>query len=66
MGQADLEELARRAATEVFESEAVAERWLAEPCVALGNVSPRSLLCDGSGLSLVLRELTAIEHGLPL
>lgn len=66
MVRVELEELARRAATEVFESESVAVRWLVEPCVSLGNVPPNSLLCDEGGLSLVLRELRAIEHGLPI
>lgn len=66
MDQVEIQLTARQAAIAVFESVATADKWLAEPCLALGGVKPSSLLCDEEGLALVLRELAAIEHGLPL
>lgn len=60
------EKLALAEAIRVFEDLDYAKRWLAEPCRALGGIVPSSLLSTDDGLALVLRELMAIEHGLPI
>ncbi|MGQ0502095.1 MAG: antitoxin Xre/MbcA/ParS toxin-binding domain-containing protein [Panacagrimonas sp.] len=73
-GQCRLQELevdrvllarARRRARAVFGDTDMAEDWLWSYCGALGR-TPLELLRDRNGYENVLRELTAIEHGLPV
>ncbi|THD02512.1 hypothetical protein B1810_14415 [Panacagrimonas perspica] len=66
MKRADLEESVLTKAFEVFESSEIAQGWMTAPCRALGGATPRSLLLDDRGFQLVMRELHAIEHGLPI
>lgn len=66
INSAGREESALAEAIRVFEDRDYANRWLVEPCRALGDVAPSSLLSTDEGLALVLRELAAIEHGLPI
>jgi len=62
----DLEDRVLRNALEVFESTDIAAGSMNAPCRALGGATPRSLLLDDKGFQLVIRELDAIEHGLPI
>ena len=47
----------------VFGDEVKFKRWLDQPSLALGGVSPRTLLSNSYGKDLVMQELTAIEYG---
>lgn len=53
-------------AARVFESNTVATEWVHAPNAVLGDVAPVDLLTSGSGVQLVLNELTRIEYGLPV
>jgi putative toxin-antitoxin system antitoxin component (TIGR02293 family) len=48
---------------DVFESKDNFNLWLSTPCVALGNVMPKSLLDSAFGIELVSDELNKIEYG---
>lgn len=50
-------------ATEVFEDHDNAITWLKDNCLALGNVTPLSLLDTPQGNEIVINELYAIEYG---
>ncbi|NOX09499.1 MAG: DUF2384 domain-containing protein [Gammaproteobacteria bacterium] len=50
-------------ATEVFEERDSAIAWLKDDCLALGNVTPLSLLDTPQGNEIVIDELYAIEYG---
>lgn len=50
-------------ATEVFENQQKARRWLHKPCRALGGEVPLSLLDTPIGIQAVEQELTRIEYG---
>lgn len=52
-------------AIQVFGSMEAAGSWLRQSIIALGGVSPLSLLDTGFGAELVERALVAIEHGHP-
>lgn len=49
---------------QVFGNEAKFKRWLDQPSMALGSVSPRTLLSDSYGKDIVMQALTAIEYGI--
>jgi putative toxin-antitoxin system antitoxin component (TIGR02293 family) len=51
-------------ATKVFEDEQKARMWLERASVALGGVSPLSLLDTLAGAEMVIDELGRIEHGI--
>ena len=65
MDRSEREQRARAAALCVMERADIAEDWLRSHSAALG-CSPIDLLNTDAGLDLVLRELVAIEHGLPM
>ncbi len=48
---------------QVFGNEAKFKQWLDQPSLALGSVTPRTLLSDSYGKDLVMQALTAIEYG---
>ncbi|MDO4506768.1 MAG: DUF2384 domain-containing protein [Spirochaetales bacterium] len=50
-------------ATEVFESEEVAHKWLKTPLKVLNDQSPLQAVSDRFGAELVLDLLGRIEHG---
>ena len=52
------------AGMEIWGTKAGLRNWLLRETFALGGRSPLSLLTNGYGQDLVLRELNAIEHGL--
>ena len=49
---------------EVMEDLDRARKWLFEPSLVLGNVSPVSLLDTSTGVEMVMDELGRIEHGI--
>lgn len=50
-------------AAEVFEDEAIADRWLHEPNIATDNKSPIELVASEEGFSHVKMLLQRIEYG---
>ncbi len=48
---------------EVFGDSSNYHRWLASPNVALGNITPKSLLDNTFGIDVVKNELGRIQHG---
>lgn len=50
-------------ATELFGSQAEAERWLEEPAMALEDRKPIDLLSTPAGVELVEDHLTRLEYG---
>jgi uncharacterized protein (DUF2384 family) len=58
-----LERAIRLLGISVFGSSDIFDKWLAEPCPALGGISPRSLMVTAEGLETVLNEIGRIEHG---
>ena len=48
----------------VFEDKSNFELWLKEKSIALGGISPDSLLNSEDGISLVKDALGRIEHGI--
>lgn len=53
-------------ALEVFEHPAAAKRWIDSTSIPLGGVRPVDLLGTDIGFEQVMRELVAIEYGLPV
>lgn len=51
-------------ADEVFGDRRKAQRWLREPCRAIGGVVPLSLLQSNEGSEIVREELVRIEYGI--
>lgn len=51
-------------ADEVFGDRRKAQRWLREPCRAIGNTIPLSLLQSDEGSEIVREELHRIEYGI--
>ncbi len=49
---------------EIFQSAERFNLWLTIENVALGNISPKSLLDTAFGIQLINDELTGIEHGI--
>ena len=52
-------------AIQVFGDRGKASVWMRQEVIALGGATPLSLLDTGIGADLVVRTLTAIEHGHP-
>lgn len=50
--------------TEIFETMESFSKWLSIESVALGGISPKSLLDTSFGINLINDELTRIEHGI--
>lgn len=61
---ASLRQQALQEAIRVFDTETAAKEWLNAYCPAIDAV-PILLLDTPQGLQTVLRELIALEHGLP-
>jgi uncharacterized protein (DUF2384 family) len=50
--------------TEVFSDAFLFNQWLISNNIALGNKTPKSFLDTSLGISLLMDELTKIEHGI--
>ncbi|WP_339866455.1 antitoxin Xre-like helix-turn-helix domain-containing protein [uncultured Algoriphagus sp.] len=55
--------LLQKRGVEVFGSKSKFQTWLETPCLALGDLMPKSFLDSSFGINLLRDELTRIEYG---
>ncbi|WP_339877854.1 antitoxin Xre-like helix-turn-helix domain-containing protein [uncultured Algoriphagus sp.] len=55
--------LLQKRGVEVFGSKSKFQTWLETPCLALGDLVPKSFLDSSFGINLLRDELTRIEYG---
>jgi putative toxin-antitoxin system antitoxin component (TIGR02293 family) len=56
--------LLQKRGVEVFGSKSKFQNWLETPCLALGDVVPKSFLDSSFGIMLLKDELTRLEYGI--
>jgi putative toxin-antitoxin system antitoxin component (TIGR02293 family) len=56
--------LLQKRGVEVFGSKSKFQNWLETPCLALGDVVPKSFLDSSFGIMLLKDQLTRIEYGI--
>ncbi|MEB2776958.1 antitoxin Xre/MbcA/ParS toxin-binding domain-containing protein [Algoriphagus sp. D3-2-R+10] len=55
--------LLQKRGVEVFGNKSKFQNWLETPCLALGDLEPKSYLDSSFGITLLKDELTRIEYG---
>lgn len=55
--------LLQKRGVEVFGSKSKFQNWIEMPCLALGDLEPKSFLDSSFGINLLKDELTRIEYG---
>jgi putative toxin-antitoxin system antitoxin component (TIGR02293 family) len=55
--------LLQKRGVEVFGKKLKFQDWLETPCLALGDLKPKSFMDSSFGITLLKDELTRIEHG---